>query len=74
MDVVDAAEMDGVDSRDDSETPAENSAKAVAERVLEAALSLDQGRPGDDSTVLVVKVETHQQEQKIRRMELSLPI
>ena len=74
MDVVGAAELDGVDSRDDSETPAENSAKAVAERVLAAALSLDQGRPGDDSTVLVVKVETHQQEQKIRRMELSLPI
>ena len=51
-----------------------SSAQEIADRVLEAALALDQGRPGDDSTVLVVKVGTHQREQKIRRMEISLPI
>jgi hypothetical protein len=51
-----------------------NSAREIANRVLDAALTLDQGRPGDDSTVLVVQVGTHQQEQKIRRMELFLPI
>ncbi|MCY3900017.1 MAG: PP2C family protein-serine/threonine phosphatase [Caldilineaceae bacterium] len=51
-----------------------SSAKAVADRVLEAALELDNGRPRDDSTVLVIKVGTHQWEQKVRRMEISLPI
>jgi serine phosphatase RsbU (regulator of sigma subunit) len=51
-----------------------SSAQEIADRVLKAALALDQGRPGDDSTVLVVKVGTHQREQKIRRMEISLPI
>ncbi len=51
-----------------------NSARTIADRVLEAALALDQGRPGDDAAVLVVKVGTHHQEQKIRRMELFLPI
>ena len=74
MDVVDATKLDGADRPDESAPPDDNRAKTIANRVLEAALSLDQGRPGDDSTVLVVKVETHQQEQKIRRMELSLPI
>ena len=52
----------------------DDSPRKIADRVLEKALSLDQGRPGDDSTVLVVKVGTHQQDQKIRRLELSLPI
>jgi len=52
----------------------ESSAKAVADRVLEAALELDNGRPKDDSTVLVIKVGTHRWEQKVRRMEISLPI
>ena len=51
-----------------------SSAQEISDRVLKAALALDQGRPGDDSTVLVVKVGTHQREQKIRRMEISLPI
>lgn len=50
------------------------SAQEIANRVLDAALTLDQGRPRDDSTVLVVKVAAHPQEQKIRRMEISLPL
>ena len=75
MDVVGAAGLDCSAKRGESPAVDEGKgARAIADRVLEAALSLDQGRPGDDSTVLVVKVETHQQEQKIRRMDLSLPI
>ena len=51
-----------------------STAKGIADRVLEAALELDNGRPRDDSTVLVIKVGMHEWEQKIRRMEISLPI
>ncbi len=74
MDVAGAANLDDGCPPLEIATVGSNSAKEIANRVLEAALALDQGRPGDDSTVLVVKVGTHQREQKIRRMEISLPI
>ena len=74
MDVAGAANLDDGGPPLDKATVGENSAKEIANRVLEAALELDQGRPGDDSTVLVVKVGTHQREQEVRRMEISLPI
>jgi electron transfer flavoprotein alpha/beta subunit len=75
MDVVSAARLGCAAHGDGSPiADADDSAREIADRVLEKALSLDQGRPGDDSTVLVVKVGTHQQDQKIRRMQLSLPI
>ena len=74
MDVAGAAKLNDGCSPLDKATAGSNSAKEIANLVLEAALTLDQGRPGDDSTVLVVKVGTHQREQKIRRMEISLPI
>ena len=74
MDVAGAANLDDGCPPPEKATVWSNSAKEIANRVLEAALALDQGRPGDDSTVLVVKVGTHQSEQKIRRMEISLPI
>ena len=75
MDVAGAARLGCAAHGDGSPiADADDSAREIADRVLEKALSLDQGRPGDDSTVLVVKVGTHQQDQKIRRMELSLPI
>ena len=75
MDVVGAARLDCSASEEEGAyMDAGNSAREIANRVLDAALTLDHGRPGDDSTVLVVQVGTHQQEQKIRRMELFLPI
>ena len=74
MDVAGAANLDDGCPPLDKATVGSNSVKEIANRVLESALALDQGRPGDDSTVLVVKVGTHQREQKIRRMEISLPI
>lgn len=74
MDVAGAAALSDLSCEDSAAAEGGKSAQEIADRVLDAALTLDRGRPGDDSTVLVVKVETHQQEQKIRRMELSLPI
>ena len=74
MNVAGAARL-GEDCHDgDVANPAESSAKGIADRVLEEAMEKDQGRPKDDSTVLVIKVGTHEREQKIRRMEISLPI
>lgn len=74
MDVAAAASLnEGSQSTSDT-TAGESSAKEIADRVLEAALDLDKGRPRDDSTVLVIKVGSHQREQKIRRMEISLPV
>ena len=79
MDVAGAANLDEGSPHEGSphegiDSVGKSSAQEIADCVLEAALALDQGRPGDDSTVLVVKVGTHQREQKIRRMEISLPI
>ena len=74
MDVAGAAGLNEGSQSGSDDWAGEISAKAVAERVLEAALELDNGRPKDDSTVLVIKVGTHQREQKVRRMEISLPI
>ena len=79
MDVAGAANLDEGSPHEGSphegrDSGGKSSAQEIADRVLKAALALDQGRPGDDSTVLVVKVGTHQREQKIRRMEISLPI
>lgn len=72
MDVAGAAMLDG--GEDGAAARPGSEAAEIADRVLEAALALDRGRPGDDATVLVVQVGTHRQEQKIRRMRLSLPI
>jgi serine phosphatase RsbU (regulator of sigma subunit) len=74
MNVAAAARLDESRHEGDSSNPAESSAKGIADRVLEAAMELDKGRPKDDSTVLVIKVGTHEREHKIRRMEISLPI
>ena len=74
MDVAGAANLDEGSPDEGIDSEGMSSAQEIADRVLKAALALDQGRPGDDSTVLVVKVGTHQREQKIRRMEISLPI
>jgi serine phosphatase RsbU (regulator of sigma subunit) len=55
---------------------AEHSAKAsqLAHAILEEALRLDQGRPKDDATVLVVKVTPLSNGDDIRRLALSFAI
>lgn len=74
MDVAGAACLNKGSDKSSDVGVGENTAKGIADRVLEAALELDNGRPRDDSTVLVIRVGSHQWEQKIRRMEISLPI
>lgn len=74
MDVASAARLNDGGQADGEDTAGEYGAKEIADRVLEAALELDKGRPRDDSTVLVIKVGSHQREQIVRRMEISLPI
>ncbi|MCY3711271.1 MAG: PP2C family protein-serine/threonine phosphatase [Caldilineaceae bacterium] len=74
MDVAGAASLNDGSQTSRDVSAGESSAKGIADRVLEAALELDNGRPNDDSTVLVIKVGSHRWEQKIRRMEISLPI
>ena len=70
MDVAGAARLNGRGG----DPSAMGSAKGIADRVLEAAMEQDKGRPKDDSTVLAIMVGTHEREQKIRQMEITLPI
>jgi serine phosphatase RsbU (regulator of sigma subunit) len=49
-------------------------AQDLADAILDKALILENGRPRDDATVLVVKVGGQEQPSEIRRMSLSLPI
>ncbi len=70
MDVAGAARLNGGGGG----PSAMGSAKGIADRVLEAAMEQDKGRPKDDSTVLAIMVGTHEREQKIRQMEITLPI
>ena len=74
MDVAGAARLNDGGQADGEDTAGEYGAKEIADRVLEAALELDMGRPRDDATVLVIKVGSHQREQIVRRMEISLPV
>lgn len=46
----------------------------ISDSLLEHALKLDQGRPVDDTTVVVLRVMASDEENIIRRMTLSLPI
>ena len=74
MDVAGAASLNESSQAGNGASGGECSAKGIADRVLDAALELDKGRPKDDSTVLVIKVGSHQRDQKVRRMEISLPV
>lgn len=48
--------------------------ESIADGVLDAALTLDQGRPLDDATVVVVKVTPAQVDDGIRRMKVDFPL
>ena len=49
-------------------------AQTVADALLNAALSLDRGRPQDDATVLVIKILAQAERDEIRRMAVTFPI
>jgi serine phosphatase RsbU (regulator of sigma subunit) len=49
------------------------SAQEIADSLLEHALKLDQNRPVDDTSVMVLRVMEQTDNSKIRRMTVSLP-
>jgi serine phosphatase RsbU (regulator of sigma subunit) len=46
----------------------------LAEDILQYALNLDQDRPGDDMTIMVMSVSETEREPKIKRMRVSYPV
>lgn len=52
----------------------QHSAQCLADGILNAALTLDNGRPRDDATVFVLKIVPQRQQDEIRRLTLSFPI
>jgi serine phosphatase RsbU (regulator of sigma subunit) len=54
----------------DSEDP---SPQLIADALLDHALKLDQGRPSDDITVVVLRVTSHTGD-SVRRMMIRLPL
>jgi serine phosphatase RsbU (regulator of sigma subunit) len=51
-----------------------SSAHELADRLLEAAIAADQGRPRDDMTVVAVTIDEAPDVQPIRRLRVSLPV
>jgi serine phosphatase RsbU (regulator of sigma subunit) len=49
-------------------------ARSLADRLLAKANEMDNGRPRDDISVLVVSVQSGKQKDDVRRMDVSLPI
>jgi serine phosphatase RsbU (regulator of sigma subunit) len=49
-------------------------ARALADRLLAEANEMENGRPRDDISVLVVSVQPNAQQDEVRRMDVSLPI
>jgi serine phosphatase RsbU (regulator of sigma subunit) len=52
----------------------DQSAQTLADAILNAAISLDRGRPQDDATVVVLKVAAQESSDEIRRMTMIFPI
>lgn len=52
----------------------ETSAEALADAILAEALRLENNRPTDDATVVIIKISHAQSEDKIRRMNISFPL
>jgi len=48
--------------------------QAVADFILEKAISLDHGRPDDDMTVAVLSVREMETESEVRRLQVSIPM
>ncbi len=54
--------------------PGETCARSLADALLNRAVELDQGRPGDDVSVVVVSVVARQQLDDVRRLSVRFPI
>ncbi len=52
----------------------QTSARSVARAVLQEAIRLDRGRPRDDATVLVVKLQNRIQPDMVRSLSMRFPI
>ena len=50
------------------------SAQSLADGILAEALRLDAGRPQDDCTVLVIKINPQHRPDDVRRMQVSFPL
>lgn len=48
--------------------------QALADRLLQEALALDEGRPADDMSVLVLAVLPYDRRDEVRRMTVSIPV
>jgi hypothetical protein len=46
----------------------------MADAILERAISLDQGRPADDTTVVVLRVAESPDDTQIRRLTVTFPV
>jgi serine phosphatase RsbU (regulator of sigma subunit) len=49
-------------------------ARTLADRLLAEANEMDNGRPRDDISLLVISVQPNAQQDEVRRMDVSLPI
>ena len=49
-------------------------ARAIADALLAAAIAADQGRPGDDITVVALTLHPRREYPQIRRMEVIVPL
>ena len=54
--------------------PGERCARSLADALLNRAVELDQGRPGDDVSVVVISVVPRCQPDDVRRLSVRLPI
>ena len=59
---------------DNEGTPLPPPAETIAEALLQKALRLDEGRPTDDISVVVLQVVPHREETRVRRMLVRLPL
>ena len=53
--------------------PSEQSARAYADKILNAALQHEKDRPGDDLSVVVVRVESTTRDD-VRRLDMTVPV
>ena len=50
------------------------SVEDLAGHIVEAVLRVDQGRPADDASVLVVAITEDDSDQQVRRLKIRFPI
>lgn len=66
--------MDVLAVIDECDPLGQQSAQTLADALLNAALTLDRGRPQDDATVAVVRIAPQETRNEVRRMTMIFPI